>query len=278
LAKRGVEHCGLDAWTAARRLCQGRARRKLGGPGAGDVSESAVVRLENIGKRYGTDADILHDVSLTLDAGGFYFLTGVSGAGKTTLLKIIYLAEPPTRGAINLFDTDVAAADRATRNALHRRIGIVFQDFRLVEHLTVRDNVALPLRIAGAPEREIRENVPELLGWMGLEGRLDYRPAQLSGGEQQRVAIARAIVRRPDLLIADEPTGNIDDEIAMLLVRVFERINKLGTTVLIATHDVAFARQFAHRRYHLDRGVLSVPDEIGAEEEERAAPERDPVE
>jgi cell division transport system ATP-binding protein len=218
-----------------------------------------VVKLEHIGKRYGTDAEILHDISLTLDSGGFYFLTGVSGAGKTTLLKIIYLAETPSRGAISLFDTDVSGVDRAAHNALRRRIGIVFQDFRLVEHLNVRDNVALPLRIAGAPEREIRENVPELLGWMGLEGKLNYHPAQLSGGEQQRVAIARAIVRRPDLLIADEPTGNIDDEIAMLLVRIFERINKLGTTVLIATHDVAFASQFTHRRYHLDRGGLSMP-------------------
>ena len=225
-----------------------------------------MVRLENVGKRYGTDAEILHDVSLRLDDGGFYFLTGVSGAGKTTLLKIIYLAEPPSSGLVTLFNTDAATADRATHTSLRRRIGIVFQDFRLVDHLTVRDNVALPLRIAGAPEREIRENVPELLGWMGLEGKLDYRPAQLSGGEQQRVAIARAIVRRPDLLIADEPTGNIDDEIAMLLVRVFERINKLGTTVLIATHDVAFARQFSHRRYHLDRGALAAATDGAAVE------------
>jgi cell division transport system ATP-binding protein len=220
-----------------------------------------LVRLENIGKRYGTDAEILRDVSMRLDAGGFYFLTGVSGAGKTTLLKIIYLAEQPSRGTIKLFDTDVAETDRVAHTALRRRVGIVFQDFRLVEHLTVRDNVALPLRIAGAPEREIRENVPELLSWMGLDGKLDFRPATLSGGEQQRVAIARAIVRRPDLLIADEPTGNVDDEIAMLLVRVFERINKLGTTVLIATHDIAFARQFSHRRFHLDRGVLTVASE-----------------
>ena len=217
-----------------------------------------MVRLENIGKRYGADAEILHDVSMELDAGGFYFLTGVSGAGKTTLLKIIYLAETPSRGSVTLFDTDASLADRQTHTALRRRIGIVFQDFRLVDHLSVRDNVALPLRVARAPEREVRENVPELLSWMGLEGKLDFRPATLSGGEQQRVAIARAIVRRPDLLIADEPTGNVDGEIAMLLVRVFERINKLGTTVLIATHDVAFARQFAHRRYHLDRGSLSL--------------------
>jgi cell division transport system ATP-binding protein len=223
-----------------------------------------VVRLENVSKRYGTDAEILRDVTMKLDAGGFYFLTGVSGAGKTTLLKIIYLAESPSRGLVTLFDTDVATTDRATHTALRRRVGIVFQDFRLVEHLSVRDNVALPLRIAGAPEREIRENIPELLSWMGLDGKLDFRPATLSGGEQQRVAIARAIVRRPDLLVADEPTGNVDDDIAMLLVRVFERINKLGTTVLIATHDIAFARQFAHRRFHLDRGALSIADNAAA--------------
>jgi cell division transport system ATP-binding protein len=217
-----------------------------------------VVRLENVGKSYGSDAEILHDVSLQLDPGGLYFLTGNSGAGKTTLLKIIYLAEPPSRGMVTLFDTDVSTSDRAAHTALRHRIGIVFQDVRLIDHLTVRDNVALPLRVARAPEREIRENVPELLSWMGLDGKLDCCPATLSGGEQQRVAIARAIVRRPDLLIADEPTGNVDDDIAMLLVRVFERINKLGTTVLIATHDIAFARQFAHRRYHLAKGALSV--------------------
>jgi cell division transport system ATP-binding protein len=225
-----------------------------------------LVRLENVGKRYGAEAEILRDVSLTLDPGGFYFLTGVSGAGKTTLLKIIYLAEPPSRGVVTLFDTDAATASRAAHNELRRRIGIVFQDFRLVDHLSVRDNVALPMRIAGASEREIREDVPELLDWMGLDGKLDFRPATLSGGEQQRVAIARAIVRRPDLLIADEPTGNVDDEIAMLLVRVFERINKLGTTVLIATHDVAFARQFAHRRYHLDSGALCIASEAASVE------------
>ena len=220
-----------------------------------------MVRLENIGKRYGADAEILRDVSMKLDTGGFYFLTGVSGAGKTTLLRIIYLAETPSRGIITLFDTDASLADRDTHTALRRRIGIVFQDFRLVDHLSIRDNVALPLRIAGASEREIRENVPELLSWMGLEGKLDFGPATLSSSEQQRVAIARAIVRRPDLLIADEPTGNVDDEIAMLLVRMFEHVNKLGTTVLIATHDVAFACQFTHRRYHLDRGALALADD-----------------
>ena len=219
------------------------------------------VRLENVGKRYGSEPEILHDVSLTLEPGGFYFLTGASGAGKTTLLKIVYLAERPSHGIVTLFDTDVATADRAAQTALRRRIGIVFQDFRLVDHLSVRDNVALPLRIAGGAESEIRKNIPDLLDWLGIADKIEARPPSLSGGEQQRVAIARAIVRQPDLLIADEPTGNVDQEIAHLLVEVFERINALGTTVVVATHDVDFVRRFAHRRLHLDHGVLSVPDD-----------------
>lgn len=217
----------------------------------------AVVTLEQVGKRYGTGAQILSDVSLTLEAGAFYFLTGASGAGKTTLLKIITLAELPSRGRLTLFGADTAALERNARAALRRRIGIVFQDLWLIDELSAGENVALPLRIAGAPERQIRDNVAELLTWVGLAERADSCTATLSGGERQRVAIARAIVRRPELLIADEPTGNGGDETALLLVRIFERINRLGTTVLIATDDSAFARQFEHRRFHLDQGMLS---------------------
>jgi len=217
-----------------------------------------VIAFEQVGKRYGAGAPILSEVSLRLEPGGFYFLTGASGAGKTTLLKLIYLAEQPSRGRISVLGTDVAGLDRAGQAALRRRIGIVFQDFWLLDELTAAENVALALRIAGVPERQIRANVPELLAWVGLADRSDSMAATLSGGERQRIAIARAVVRRPELLIADEPTGNVDDDVAMLLVRVFERINRLGTTVLIATHDIAFARQFEHRRFHLDRGMLSV--------------------
>jgi cell division transport system ATP-binding protein len=216
----------------------------------------AVVKLEHIGKRYDSGAQILSDVSLTLKAGAFYFLTGASGAGKTTLLKIISLAERPSRGKLTLFGADTVALDRNAQAALRRRIGMVFQDLWLIDELSARDNVALPLRIAGAPEHQIRDNVAELLAWVGLAGRADARTATLSGGERQRVAIARAIVRRPELLIADEPTGNGGDEIALLLVRVFERINRLGTTVLIATDDSAFTRQFEHQHFHLDQGML----------------------
>jgi len=218
-----------------------------------------VVRLERIGKGYGAGTQILSDVTLRLEAGGFYFLTGASGAGKTTLLKIITLAEPPSSGRLTLFGSETATLDRAARAALRRRIGIVFQDQRLVDALSAADNVALPLRIAGADERRIAADVPELLAWVGLAERGDAAAATLSGGQRQRIAIARAIVGRPDLLIADEPTGNVDDDVAMLLVRVFERINRLGTTILIATHDIAFARQFEHQRFHLDEGVVSPP-------------------
>jgi cell division transport system ATP-binding protein len=216
----------------------------------------AVVSLEHVGKRYDTGATILSDVSLDLERGGFYFLTGASGAGKTTLLRIIHLAEQPSRGRVRLLGADAATLDRGARAALRRRIGVVFQDLRLIDELSAGDNVALPLRIAGAPERQIRDNVAELLTWVGLAERTAAPAGTLSGGQRQRIAIARAIVHRPVLLIADEPTGNVDDDVALLLVRIFERINRLGTTVLIATHDIAFAHQFAHRRLHLDRGML----------------------
>jgi cell division transport system ATP-binding protein len=216
-----------------------------------------VVRLEHIAKRYGAAAPILSDISLSLEAGGFYVLSGASGSGKTTLLKIISLAERPSSGRLMLFGRDAARLDRTARAALRRRIGFVFQDFRLIADWSAAENAALPLRIAGATEREIVANVADLLAWLGLEERFDAPAATLSGSERQRVAIARAIIGRPDLLIADEPTGNVDAETALLLVRVFAQLNQLGTTVLIATHDTEFAGRFGDRRFRLDGGSLS---------------------
>jgi len=221
------------------------------------TADTAVVRLDHVGKRYDAGTAILSDISLSLDPGGFCLLTGAGGVGKTTLLKMIALAERPTSGRLMLFGSDTGHLDRVARAALRRRIGIVFQDIRVIEDWSVADNVALPLRIAGAAPREISRNVPELLAWLGLEKRIDAPVSKLSGGERQLVAIARAIIGRPELLIADEPTGNVDEETAPLLARIFQSMNRLGTAVLIATRDIAFARHLGERTLHLENGTLS---------------------
>jgi cell division transport system ATP-binding protein len=215
-----------------------------------------MVRFENVGMRYGAGPEVLRDVTFVLEAGSFTFLTGLSGAGKTTLLKLISMAEPPSRGLITLFGRDLATAKRASLPALRRRIGVVFQDFRLLDHLSAFDNVALPLRIAGRREGEYARDVEELLAWVGLGDRMNSIPPTLSGGEQQRIAIARAVVAKPDLLIADEPTGNVDPEIGARLIRLFAELNRLGTTVLIATHDRTLVESARAREMRLVDGRL----------------------
>ena len=202
------------------------------------MAEDEIVQFDNVGLRYGTDREVLSNVSFTLFPGRFYFLTGASGAGKTSLLKLLYLAQRPSRGAIRMFGTDVITLPRDRLPAYRRRMGVVFQDFRLVDHLSAFDNVALPLRVAGVREADLQAPVADMLEWVGLAQRADARPATLSGGEQQRVAIARAVIGRPDMLVADEPTGNVDPEMALKLIRLFEALNRLGTTVVVATHDV----------------------------------------
>jgi len=187
--------------------------------------------------RYSIGPEVLRDLNLHLPPGSFHFLTGPSGAGKTSLLKLLYLAHRPSRGLITMFDHDISTTKRQQLPALRRRIGVVFQEFRLLDHLSALDNVALPLRIAGAREDQIREHVAELLSWVGLADHINARPATLSGGEKQRVAIARAVIGRPSLLLADEPTGNVDPEMGMRLMHLFLELNKIGTTVVIATHD-----------------------------------------
>jgi cell division transport system ATP-binding protein len=215
-----------------------------------------MVRFENVGMRYGTGPEVLRDVSFSLEPGSFTFLTGLSGAGKTTLLKLIYVAEPPSRGLITLFGAELATAKRRDLPALRRRIGVVFQDFRLLDHLSAFDNVALPLRLAGKRVSDFAHDVRELLSWVGLGDRLQAKPPTLSGGEQQRVAIARAVVARPDLLIADEPTGNVDPEMGARLIRLIAELNRLGTTVLIATHDRALIEVTRAREMRLVEGRL----------------------
>jgi len=219
---------------------------------------SKMVRFENVGLRYGMGPEVLRDISFRLASGSFHFLTGSSGAGKSSLLRLIYLALRPSRGLINMFGQDVATLPRADRQDLRRRIGVVFQDFHLIEHLSALDNVALPLRVAGMSPSCIQSNVSELLNWVGLTDHLESRPATLSGGQQQRVAIARAVISRPQLLLADEPTGNVDNEIAMRLIYLFDELNKMGTTVIIATHNEELVSRFNHPVIHLEDGEASM--------------------
>ncbi len=220
-----------------------------------------MVRFEDVGLSYpgvpGRPAhEVLHDLSLAVPAGVFRWLIGPSGAGKTSLLRMMYLAARPSRGRLSILETDVARASRHARAALRRRIGVVFQDFRLLAHLSAYDNVALPLRIAGRGEGQIRADAGEMLRWVGLSKRLDARPAELSGGEQQRVAIARAVVGRPALLLADEPTGNLDELQAARLMQLFAEMNCLGTTVVVATHNEALAARHPAPALLLDAGRL----------------------
>jgi len=216
-----------------------------------------MIRFDNVGKRYGGGPEVLRDVSFELPEGSLTFLTGPSGAGKTTLLKLISLAERPTRGTIAMFGHDLSATPRSELPALRRRIGCVFQDFRLLDHLTAYENVALPLRIIGKPENAWRNDVEEIVAWVGLGERMHARPPTLSGGEKQRVAIARAVVSRPPLLIADEPTGSVDPEMGARLMRLFIELNKLGTSVLIATHDRGLIEAADARELRLFAGRIN---------------------
>jgi cell division transport system ATP-binding protein len=209
-----------------------------------DSLDDPAVRFDRVSLSYGPNTDVLADVSLQLRPGSMTFLTGPSGAGKSTLLRMAYLALRPTNGRVSLFGIDTSRLTRPTLARLRKRIGVVFQEFRLLDHLTAYENVALPLRVHGENEKQYRDNVIELLKWVGLGDRLDARPETLSGGEKQRVAIARAVVTKPDLIIADEPTGNVDEEMGERLLRLFRELNKSAkTTVLIATHDLALIRK-----------------------------------
>ncbi|TYC91530.1 cell division ATP-binding protein FtsE [Novosphingobium sp. BW1] len=224
------------------------------------TAEGEIIHFDNVGLRYGTEREVLSDLTFTLYAGRFYFLTGASGAGKTSLLKLLYLAQRPSRGAVRMFGNDAITLSRASLPALRRRIGVVFQDFRLVPHLSAFDNVALPLRVAGHGEKDIAGPVRDILEWVGLSERIDAVPATLSGGEQQRIAIARAVIGRPAVLVADEPTGNVDPEMALKLLRLFEMLNRQGTTVVVATHDLDLLRKVPDSLImRLERGRLADP-------------------
>jgi cell division transport system ATP-binding protein len=219
-----------------------------------------VIQFENVGLRYGLGPEILRDLSFKIAPHSFQFLSGPSGAGKTSLLRLLFLSLRPTRGLISLFDHDTATLSKDSLAVLRRRIGIVFQDFRLLDHMTTYENVALPLRVLGQEEATYRAEVMELLHWVGLGERMSALPPVLSGGEKQRAAIARAVIARPQLLLADEPTGNVDPNLGQRLLRLFIELNKSGTSVVIATHDIALMDEYDARRLVLHEGRLHVYD------------------
>lgn len=218
----------------------------------------SIIEMQNVGIRYGQGAEVLSDIKLSLKRGSFHFLTGKSGAGKTSLLSMMYLAQKPSRGVVSVFGKNVNFTNRDSLAMLRRKIGVVFQDFRLLDHLSAFDNVALPLRVCGMEEKEVKKRVTELLQWVELEKHIKSPASTLSGGEKQRVAIARAVINRPELLLADEPTGNVDNDIASKLMKLFVELNKLGTTVVIATHSDKLITDFAYPRLHLQNKTLRI--------------------
>ncbi len=202
---------------------------------------AGVIELENVAYSYG-GGELLSDISVKLAPGSFHFLTGPSGAGKTTLLKLCYGALMPTAGYVRLFQTDVRSLARDDVAMIRRRIGVVHQDVQFLDHLSVTDNVALPLTVSGRHAEAAGPDLAELMAWVGLTNRADAKPPELSGGERQRAALARAVIMSPDVVLADEPTGNIDWEMSQRLLTLLVELNRMGKTVLIATHDLGLIR------------------------------------
>ncbi len=219
-----------------------------------------MIELNNVQLRYPKGGAALSEITLSLRPGSLTFLTGPSGAGKSSLLKLLYCARRPTAGKARLFGQDVASASRNDIALLRRRIGVVFQDFRLLDHLTVFENVALPLFVAGKRESEYRGDVLSMLSWVKLTGKLAARPSELSGGEKQRAGIARAMVTVPDLILADEPTGSVDPEMGERIMRLLFEMHRLNRTVLIATHDLDLVERSGMPRIHLERGRIAYWD------------------
>jgi cell division transport system ATP-binding protein len=222
-----------------------------------DHSGATIVQMERVGMRYGAAEAVLQDIDLRLTAGSFHFLVGPSGAGKTSLFRLLSLSHPPASGRLVLFGRDVARLDGAAVSGLRRRVGIVFQDGRLVEHLSVFDNIALPLRIRGAGVEQVSTPVAELLAWLGLGDVLERRPAELSTGQRQLVAVARAVIGRPSLLLADEPTSFLDTARARRLMQLFRSLHRLGTAIVLATHSELLVREHPFPVLRIDAGRLT---------------------
>ncbi len=218
-----------------------------------------ILQLDGVDLSYGAAPPVLHDLDLTLTAGSFHFLSGPSGAGKTSLLRLISLSHPPSRGVVRLFGREIGRVNHEELAALRQRIGVIFQDFRLLEHLSVFDNVALPLRIAGADEAQTARFVTDMMGWLGLGDRLTVAPSELSMGQRQLVCVARAVVAKPRLLLADEPTSNIDARNAERLMNLFIQLHRLGTAIVVATHSAELLRRYPYAVLHMADGRLTLP-------------------
>ena len=220
-----------------------------------------MIEFSDVGLRYGNGPEILRDLTFSIEPGSFHFLTGPSGSGKTSLLRLLLLSLKPSRGKVTMLGEDVGKLGQDSLLQMRRHIGIVFQEFRLLDHLTTFENVALPLRVLGQPESEYRPNVTELLEWVGLGERMHALPTVLSGGEKQRAAIARAVIARPKILLADEPTGNVDPELSNRLVHLFAELNRtLGMTIILATHELPLLDRFSYPRMVLNKGALTIHD------------------
>ncbi len=217
-----------------------------------------MIRFENVGLRYGLGREVLSDLSFQIAPNSFQFLTGPSGAGKTSLLRLMLLSLKPTRGLVHVFGKEATTIKPQQMPIVRRKIGVVFQDFRLLNHLTTYENVALPLQVRGKMDADYRKDVTDLLEWVGLGNRMHVLPPVLSGGEKQRAAIARALIDQPDILLADEPTGNVDPPLAARLLRLFVELHRSGTSVVIATHDLGLMDQFDARRLVLNSGRLQI--------------------
>lgn len=216
-----------------------------------------IIRFDNVSLKYEKDF-ILQNISFSLQKGSFHYLTGESGSGKTSLLKLIYFANDKYYGNIKLFQKNIKIISKKERPLFRQKIGVVFQDFNLLDHLSALDNVTLSLRIKQAPQKKCISLAKELLDWVGLGDHIDSTPKQLSGGQKQRVVIARAVIAKPDILLADEPTGNVDDKTAVNLLELFEKLNKLGTTIVIATHNRDLVTEFSYPEIHIENKSIQI--------------------
>ena len=216
-----------------------------------------MIETQGLGKIYGRGLYALRDLNLTIDKGEFVFLTGPSGAGKSTLLRLLLLQEQPTEGDVMVAGRNLARLTRNQVQAYRRTVGFVFQDFKLITTKTVFENVSFALRVLGMPVAQQRRRTYQVLKWVGLQHRLNALPEELSGGEQQRVAIARALVNEPHLVLADEPTGNLDPDLSLEIMNLFRDINASGTTVVVATHDRELIKWVGRRVVQLEHGKLA---------------------